>query len=377
MNHGFSSSPFHFLLAGGMTPLLELGFSALCGLLSMKNCQAVLDDAPAIRSLMNSTATPPVRIGVSSCLLGEQVRFDGGHKKDHFLVRELGQHVEWVSVCPELEVGMGIPREAVRLIRLATNDDSHGLRMVGNKSGRDWTEDMLEFAKGRVKQLSRLDLSGYVLKSKSPSCGMERVSVYSAKGMPTKEGRGLFASVLMESLPFLPVEEEGRLNDPRLRENFIERVFAHHRWMLFRLERFTPARLVEFHSRHKFLLLAHSVKHLRKLGRVVAGESRKRLTVEAADEYAGVFFEALSVLPTVKSHVNVLQHIAGFFKDRLDTGDKMELHNSIDGYRRGVLPRLVPQTLILHHLRREKIAYIADQVYLSPNPKELVLKFHA
>ncbi len=343
----------------------------------MENSRSAPPCDDTMPRLMAPAVDLPVKIGVSSCLLGAEVRFDGGHKKDQFLVRELGPHVEWVSVCPELEVGMGVPREAVHLIRTGVSEVAGGLRMIGNKSGRDWTDEMLQYAKIRVKQIAQLNLCGYVLKSKSPSCGMERVSVYSSKGMPAKEGRGLFAQVLMEALPHLPVEEDGRLNDPRLRENFIERIFACHRWLLFRRERFSAGRLVDFHRRHKYVLLAHSERHLRKLGRIVAGDSKKRLTAETADEYADVFFEALAIVPTVKSHVNALQHIAGFFKDRLEAGDKKELHDAIDGYRRGVLPRLVPQTLILHHLRREKIAYIEDQVYLSPNPKELVLKFHA
>ena len=237
----------------------------------------------------------PVRIGVSSCLLGAEVRFDGGHKRDSFLVSELGRHVEWVPVCPELEVGMGVPREPVRLVRFdrSAPDD---VRMVGVGSGRDWTEEMRAFARHKVELLDHLYLSGYVLKSKSPSCGMERVKIYpiSVRG-PAKEDRGLFAAALMEHFPLLPMEDESRLSDPMLRENFIERVFCHHRWLLFRSERFTPRRLGMFHQRHKDILLAHSEAHLRRLGRIVAS-SKGRPAAGVAGEYARVFFEALAVM---------------------------------------------------------------------------------
>lgn len=330
---------------------------------------------------MNAITTLPIRIGVSSCLLGAQVRFDGGHKRDPFLVQGLGRHVEWVSVCPELEVGMGVPRESVRLVRVAPAADGPSLRMVAPRSGRDWTDDMLEYSRKRVKALAREDLSGYVLKSKSPSCGMERVQVWNSGGMPNKEGRGLFATVLMEELPLLPAEEDGRLNDERLRENFIERVFAYHRWLCLRREHFSAARLVEFHARHKFTLMAHCERHLRQLGRLVAAGggkgNRRRLTVDDAEAYGKLFFEAMAILPTVKSHVNTLQHIAGFFKAKLDALDKQELVEAIDRYRRGLQPRLVPLTLIVHHLRRHQVPYIEEQFYLSPHPKELVLKNHA
>jgi uncharacterized protein YbgA (DUF1722 family)/uncharacterized protein YbbK (DUF523 family) len=317
----------------------------------------------------------PLRIGISSCLLGAQVRFDGGHKKDNFLVHELGRHVEWVSVCPELEVGMGIPRESVRLVRPEGASPDGPPRMVAPKSGTDWTERMTRYSEDRVKALEKEELSGYVLKSKSPSCGMERVKIYTAKGMPQKQGRGLFAVALMRRLPFLPVEEEGRLNDPVLRENFIERVFAYHRWLVFSRQRFSIRRLVEFHARHKYLLLSHSEKHLRELGRIVASAKGKPKD-EVVGGYAERFFAGLQVRTTLRKHVNVLQHIAGFLRSTIDGDDRQELAESIENFRRGRVPRLVPQTLILHHLRRTDLDYIKDQYYLTPHPKELVLRYH-
>jgi uncharacterized protein YbbK (DUF523 family)/uncharacterized protein YbgA (DUF1722 family) len=324
----------------------------------------------------------PVRIGVSSCLLGAEVRYDGGHKLDLFLVRELGHFVEWVPVCPELEVGMGVPREPVRLQAVRGPASQPPLvKMLGTRSGIDWTDTMESYSTARTKALEELELSGYVLKSRSPSCGMERVPVYGEGGTPWMRGPGLFAAALLERMPALPVEEEGRLNDARLRENFIERVFCRHRWLLFRRQRFSPARLGEFHRRHKFLLLAHSETSLRRLGRVAAS-AKGRPADETAAEYERLFFDALAVLPTVKSHTNVLQHMAGFFKEQLDPGDMRELHDAIDSFRRGHLPRLVPLTLIRHHLRRllaayPKLSYIDEQYYLAPHPTELLLRFHA
>jgi uncharacterized protein YbgA (DUF1722 family)/uncharacterized protein YbbK (DUF523 family) len=317
----------------------------------------------------------PVRIGVSSCLLGREVRFDGGHKKDGFLVHDFGLHVEWVPVCPEVEAGMGIPREAVRLVRREGEPDGALPRMVGGRSGEDWTDRMVRLSEARVKALEDLDLSGYVLKSKSPSCGMERVKVYGPKGMAEKNGRGLFAVVLLERMPWLPVEEEGRLCDPVIRENFIERVFAYHRWLLFGRERYSTGRLVEFHRRHKFLLMAHSEKHMRELGRIVAAAKGKP-KAEVLRAYGEAFFAGLGTKTTVRRHVNVLQHIAGFLKEKIDAGDRKELAETIENYRQGLVPRIVPQTLILHHLRRAEVPYMADQYYLSPGPRELALKYH-
>lgn len=312
---------------------------------------------------------------MSSCLLGREVRFDGGHKKDGFLVHDFGLHVEWVAVCPEIEVGMGIPREAVRLVRREGDPAGAPPHMVGGRSGEDWTDRMLRYSETRVKALGKLDLSGYVLKSKSPSCGMERVKIYGTKGMAEKNGRGLFAAVLIEGMPWLPVEEEGRLCDPVIRENFIERVFAYHRWLLFNRERFSVGRLVEFHRRHKFLLLAHSEKHMRELGRVVAAAKGKQ-KAEVLQAYGEAFFAGLSTKTTVRKHVNVLEHIGGFLKEKVDAGDRVELAESIENYRRGLVPRIVPQTIILHHLRRTGVPYMHDQYYLSPGPKELALKYH-
>jgi uncharacterized protein YbgA (DUF1722 family)/uncharacterized protein YbbK (DUF523 family) len=311
-----------------------------------------------------------IRIGVSTCLLGEEVRFDGGHKRDQYVTGILGQYVEWVPVCAELEMGLGVPREALRLV-----GDPDAPRLVTVKTSVDHTAGMLAWARDRVAALQGMDLDGYILKSKSPSCGMERVRVYTAAGMPSRSGPGLFARVLMEAMPLLVVEEEGRLNDPRLRENFVVRIFSRHRWRRLTRTRVRPADLVAFHARHKFLLMAHSEPHLRALGRLVAGARAER-PAELLGRYAERFFTALTVKTTTRKHTNVLQHIAGYLREHLDGRDREELHATIADYRRGLVPLIVPLTLLKHYIGKLELPYLRDQVYLDPHPKELMLLNH-
>jgi len=312
----------------------------------------------------------PIRVGISSCLLGQEVRYDGGHKLDAYASGVIGRYVDWVPVCPEVEMGLGVPREALRLV-----GDAVAPRLVTITTGVDHTERMRTWARARAAALREMDLDGYVLKSKSPSCGMERVRVYTRAGMPSRTGSGLFARALMDALPRLPVEEEGRLNDPRLRENFIVRVFSHHRWRQLARGRARHADLVAFHARHKFLVMAHSEPHLRALGRLVAGAPSAH-AVDVRDAYADGFFAALRVPATPRKHTNVLQHIAGFLKTRLDDRDRAELQATIADYHRGLVPLVVPLTLLKHHVGRSDLAYLRDQVYLEPHPKELMLLNH-
>ncbi len=311
-----------------------------------------------------------IRIGVSTCLLGEHVRYDGGHKHDRFLTDVFGPYVEWVSVCPELEAGMGVPREAVRLV-----GPSSAPNMVGVDSGEDWTERMLAYSDRRVAQLGKMNLSGYVLKSRSPSCGMERVKVYSRKGMAEKDGTGLFAAVLIKGHPLLPVEEEGRLNDPHLRDNFIVRVFAYHRLSTLMDGKFSLGKLVEFHTAEKYLLLAHSPKHYRELGPLVAG-AKKMQVAELKERYTTLYMECLKVMSTVKKNVNVLQHIVGFLPEAVPAGERKEILRVVEDYRLGFVPLVVPVTLLRHYVRAHSIDYIRNQVYLDPHPKELMLRNH-
>ena len=312
----------------------------------------------------------PVRIGISSCLLGEPVRFDGGHKRDAFLTETFGRFVEWVPVCPEVECGLGTPREAMRLVRV-----EHRLRLLTVKTGTDLTNRMERFSRSRVSGLAAENLSGYVLKKDSPSCGLERVKVYDSHGSPARSGRGLFAAALVEAYPYLPVEEEGRLVDPRLRDNFVERVFAY--WRLRGLfdGRWTVGDLVDFHTAHKLLLLAHAPEAYRRLGRLVAG-ARGVSRRDLERRYVDGFMRALEQLATTRRHTNVLQHMAGYFKDRLDAASKRELAEVIADYRRDLVPLVVPITLIRHHVRTLDVTYLAGQTYLEPEPKELMLRNH-
>ncbi len=313
-----------------------------------------------------------IRIGISSCLLGHKVRYDGGHKRDAFLVDLFGRYVEWVPVCPELEIGLGVPREPIHLVAARGGTTT---RLVGVKSGADHTAAMEKYAKTRLDKLERLDLCGYVLKEDSPSCGLMRVKVWNEHGMSTRNGRGLFGAALVARFPHLPVEEEGRLSDARLRENFIERVFAYARLKALFSGRWTVGQLVAFHAAHKLLLLAHSPEAYRRLGRLVAGAAAADRRALRADYEAG-FMDALSVLATRGRQVNVLQHMAGYVRDRLDAASREELQQAIADYRAGLVPLIVPITLLRHHVRHLEIGYLAGQVYLEPHPKELMLRNH-
>jgi uncharacterized protein YbgA (DUF1722 family)/uncharacterized protein YbbK (DUF523 family) len=310
------------------------------------------------------------RLGISACLLGHEVRYDGGHKRDAFLSVTLGQFVEWVPVCPEVEAGLGIPREAIRL-----EGDSAAPRLVGTRTRTDHTAAMTRYARARTEQIARLDLAGYVLKKDSPSCGMERVRVHPPAGMPARRGTGVFARALMDRLPLLPLEEEGRLHDPALRENFVERVFAYERWKRFLAGRPTRGGLVAFHTAHKLLLLAHDQAAYRRLGRLVAGAKGRPLR-DVLRDYGDGMMRALRRAATPARHVNVLEHMLGYVSDDLTPAERREMVEVIADYRRGLVPLVVPLTLLKHHVRRLGVEYLAGQVYLDPHPKELMLRNH-
>jgi uncharacterized protein YbgA (DUF1722 family)/uncharacterized protein YbbK (DUF523 family) len=311
-----------------------------------------------------------IRVGISTCLLGQQVRWDGGHKREPFLTEVLAPYLEWVPVCPEVEIGMGIPREPVQLVRAEGE-----LRMLGTRSRRDWTEPMRDYAERRVRALAGLDLCGYVLKKDSPSCGMERVKVRDVKGMAKRDGRGLFAEALLSANPALPVEEEGRLNDAVLRENWIERVFAYRRLRSLFEGRFGVGRLVAFHTAHKLQLLAHSPEAYRRLGRLVAG-AKAMERGELRRRYEAGFMAALTVRATPRRQVNVLQHCLGYFRDKLDPKTRAALAAQVADYQKGLVPLVVPVTMIRHYVDQLGIEYLAGQVYLEPHPKELMLRNH-
>jgi uncharacterized protein YbgA (DUF1722 family)/uncharacterized protein YbbK (DUF523 family) len=309
------------------------------------------------------------RIGISACLLGDEVRFDGGHKRDRFLTDVLGPHVEWVRVCPEVEVGMGTPRETLRLVR----DGDGPIRMKTTRTEVDHTAAMQRWSRQRLDELAGEDLSGYVLKKDSPSCGMERVKVFGGSGMPERSGRGLFAAALLDRFPSLPVEEEGRLSDPVLRENFIERVFAYRRLRRLFAARWTVGGVVAFHTAHKMALLSHSTANYNRLGQLVAAASRTpRGTFRS--QYEELFMATLRIPATPRRHTNVLMHMAGHLKKLLDAPSKAELGASIDEYRLGLVPLIVPLTLLRHHVRVHGVAYLDGQTYLEPHPRELMLR---
>jgi uncharacterized protein YbgA (DUF1722 family)/uncharacterized protein YbbK (DUF523 family) len=314
-----------------------------------------------------------IRIGVSSCLLGRKVRHDGQHRRDDFLTEILDPFAEWVPVCPELELGLGVPREPIRLV-----GGSEAPRLVAERSGADHTEAMRRWAEARVAELARADLDGYVTKKDSPSCGMERVRVHAPPGTkagpPRRDGVGAFARVLLARLPLLPVEEEGRLHDPALRESFVERVFAHARWKQA-LPGLTRGGLVAFHTAHKLTLLAHSPAAYRRLGALV-GSQQKGSIAPVAAEYGKGLMEALRVPATRGRHTNVLQHMLGYFREVLAADDRKELEQVVADYGRGLVPLVVPLTLVRHHVRRNGVGYLAGQVYLDPDPKELCLRNH-
>ena len=317
---------------------------------------------------MNDTS--PILVGVSTCLLGEKVRWDAGHKNDVYVRDVLGQHFTFVPVCPELEVGMGVPREPVHL-----RGDPAAPRLVGNRSGDDWTDRMRAWSQARLDQLAGAGLDGYILKRSSPSCGLERVAVKDAKGMPQKVGRGLFAAALLRRLPLLPVEEEGRLHDAGLRENFIVRVFAHHRARQAFAGRWKRGDVVAFHTREKFLLMAHSPERYRRLGKLVAA-IKEQAPSSFQKQYLELYMETLRQRATPRKHADVMQHILGFMKQDLSSAQKQSILDEIEHYRRGQVPLIVPLTLLAHYLRLLEVTYLLEQTYLQPAPAELALRNH-
>jgi len=311
-----------------------------------------------------------IRLGISTCLLGEPVRYDGGHKWDRFLTGTLGNYVDFVPVCPEVECGLSIPREAMHLV-----GDPDNPRLVTVRSNVDHTERMLRWARNRVVELEKEDLCGFIFKSDSPSSGMERVKVYGPSGSPARTGVGLFARVFMEHFPLLPVEEEGRLHDPKLRENFIEAIFTLKRWREMLALKGGRGALVDFHTRHKLLLRSHSLEHLRQMGKLVA-QAASISVPELYDRYQKLLLESLGRKTTVKKNTDVLYHLMGHFKQDLSADEKQELREIIDLYHGGLVPLIVPVTLINHYVRKYEEPYLKDQWYLHPHPIELQLRNH-
>ena len=310
----------------------------------------------------------PIPVGISACLLGDEVRFDGGHKRNNFLAKVIGDYIEWVDVCPEVGAGLGVPRESMRLVA-----DGSSVRVIGNRTDTDYTEPLVSYSNTAVTRLVDRELRGFVLKKGSPSCGVERVRVYDGNKSPSGNGRGVFAERLIEALPNLPVEEEGRLQDPRIREHFITRVFTYDRWLNLRARDTQPRELVEFHTRHKMLLLAHSPRHYRKMGPLVARAGVDPMD-RVLDKYEALLMDGLRSQATPGRHINVLEHLSGFLKNELASEEKQELLDLMDDYRRGRVPLIAPLVLLSHHLRHLRDDWVDAQFYLEPYPAELALR---
>ena len=306
-----------------------------------------------------------ILVGVSTCLLGERVRYNGDHKRDNYIVDILADYFKWVPVCPEVEIGLGTPREAIRLVR-----EDQRIKLKTTQTEIDLTEQMTDYSQDRVETLS--DLNGYILKKDSPSCGMERVKVYDQNGIPGRTGMGIYAKALLDRFPNLPIEEEGRLNDPSLRENFVTRVYTYNRWRVL-IETASISEILNFHAAHKMLILAHNPFLYREMGQLLASQNEFEWS-EILQQYESLLMKSLRRPATRRRHVNVLQHLCGFLKRELDSESKRELHDVIEDYRLGLSPLIAPLTLLQHHLRKIAHPWVESQIYLEPYPKELALR---
>jgi uncharacterized protein YbgA (DUF1722 family)/uncharacterized protein YbbK (DUF523 family) len=319
----------------------------------------------------NNSSDGEIKIGVSSCLLGQEVRFDGGHKRDRYVVETLADYLTLVAVCPEAEVGMGTPRETVRLV-----GESAAPRMVGGKTGEDWTVRMNSWSTKRSKELAAEDLCGYVFKKNSPSCGVFRVKVYTDTGnLATPPGRGLFAAEFARQYPMVPIEDEGRLHDPGLRENFLERVFAFRRLKDLFVGRWKRGAVIDFHSREKYLLMAHSPQKLKELGQLTA-RIKDHTPAEFREAYMAGFMGILEMKGTTRKHVNTLQHMAGYLRKYLSTEERKRVLAVIEDYRQEIVPLIVPMTIVRHYIEMHDVPYVNNQTYLIPHPRELMLRNH-
>jgi uncharacterized protein YbgA (DUF1722 family)/uncharacterized protein YbbK (DUF523 family) len=311
-----------------------------------------------------------IKIGISSCLLGNNVRYDGGHQHDRYITDTLGRYFTWFPVCPEVECGLGIPREAMRLVGNPENP-----RLVTIRTGLDHTDGMHAWVNKKLQELEKENLCGFIFKSKSPSSGIGGVKIYTSSGVPDRKGAGLFGGAFMKHFPLLPVIDEGRLHDPLLRENFIERIFIFKRWQELQRRGRGISDLIRFHADHKLLIMSHSPKHATFLGRLVA-DAKQQNAILLLTEYITLLTEGLRLMATTKKHTNVLHHIAGYFKKQLQHDEKQELLEVIESYYKGLVPLIVPVVLIKHYIRKFGEPYLEKQYYLEPHPLELMLRNH-
>ena len=311
-----------------------------------------------------------MKIGIAKCLLGENVRYNGGHKLDRYLRDVLGQFVEYIPVCPEVDCGLSIPREPVRLVDTGKGE----IHLMTCNTGIDHTEQMRAWAQKCLNLLETEPLCGYIWKAGSPSSGMRDIKVYDEEGKVIGKNSGIFAGMFLKRFPLIPVEDEGRLNDERLRENFIERIFIYERWLEYQ-KQMSVSSLLEFHARHKLILMAHSPKIVSELGSLAASAKQDSLP-EISSRYIHLLMPALAMLSTVKKNTNVLEHCAGYFKKLISADEKKELAEVISEYHRELIPLIVPVTLLNHYVRKYQVQYLKDQYYLCPHPHELKLRNH-
>ena len=309
------------------------------------------------------------RIAISACLTGHNVRYNGGHKSSDLCRTQLEEHFDWLPVCPEVAIGLGVPRDPIRLV----GDPEHPAVVGTRNPGMDVTGPLASYGEQMAAELD--DICGYIFMQKSPSCGLERVKVYQDNGHPAAQGgRGAYAAAFCARRPDLPVEEEGRLHDPVLRENFISRVYAYADWQRLLTEGLSRGALVRFHSRYKYLLMANNPQAYRQLGRLLGSMSRDDDPQVIGPRYFSQLMQALRRCASRGTHGNVLQHLSGYFKDALTQQDKAELQHIIDQYQQGVVPLVVPLTLLKHYLRKHPDPYLQQQAYLQPHPDSLGLR---
>ena len=335
---------------------------------------AVSEDGNFMRSNVFENKYEPIeriKIGVSSCLLGNPVRFDGGHKKQKYLTDILSKHFDFQTTCPEVSINLGTPRPSIRLVEMERDNEKVVHLVNGKDYSLNYTEDMRIFSKDYCKKY--IDgLCGYILKNNSPSCGMKRVKIYNeTTGHPrANPGSGIFAEELMRQHPNLPVEEEGRLNDEALRDNFLMRVYIYHEWKKVLKGGITASKLIQFHSRQKYLLMTHNQHKAQILGQLVARAGLEEIN-QLAENYFSQLMQILRVPSTRQRHTNTLMHLLGYLRESLDEIDREEVLNKIMSYHYGKVPLIAPITLLKHHFNRYPDPYIDIQTYLAPYPVEL------
>lgn len=309
-----------------------------------------------------------INVGISSCLLGNEVRFDGGHKHSHLCTESLSRYFHFIPECPEVASGMSIPRKPIRLI-----GDIHEPSVVAvHDNSLDYTDQLKTFSQNKAQQMD--ELCGYIFMQKSPSCGVFRVKVFQESGRPAAEpGRGVYAKAVMDGNPLLPVEESGRLEDAVLRESFITRVYAYHNWQQLKKKGLSYQAILEFHASYKYCLMARTPTHYVELGRLLADAGKHNID-DLAERYFSLLMENLNVLATRKTHTNVLMHLQGYLKKVLSAKEKQGLAKIIEQYRTDQVPLIVPITLLKHHFNNHPDPYITKQAYLQPYPDDLSLR---